>query len=159
MEDIDDHVSEGSISDGNDDILEISYDIPDNLSGDEWDDDDDDDDDEDEVEKLDEMTNFSKFSIISNHETYDTLQTTVKRTKPYLTRFERSKILGLRAAQIDNGCESTMSIPPTIMDARSIAEYEYQHQAIPFLIRRYFVDGTHEDWRITELVDLEAPRV
>ena len=158
MEDIDDRVSEGSISDGNDYILEINYDIPDNLSGDEWndDDDDDEDEDEDEVEKLDEMTNFSKFSIISNNETYDTLQTTVKRTRPYLTRFERAKILGLRAAQIDNGCESTMSIPSDIMDARSIAEYEYQHKAIPFLIRRYFVDGTHEDWRITELVDLET---
>ena len=40
MDEVDDQISDGSLSDGNDDILEINYNIPDNLSGDEWDDDD-----------------------------------------------------------------------------------------------------------------------
>jgi DNA-directed RNA polymerases I, II, and III subunit RPABC2 len=155
MDEVDDQISDGSLSDGNDDVLEINYNIPDNLSGDEWDDDDDDDDDDD-VDELEDMTNLSKFQIISNNETYDTFQTQTRKTRPYLSRFEKAKVLGLRAAQIDNGCESTLAIPPNLMDARSIAEYEFQNQGIPFMIRRYFVDGTHEDWRLSELVELET---
>jgi DNA-directed RNA polymerase subunit K/omega len=67
-----------------------------------------------------------------------------------------AKVIGLRAAQIDSGCESTVKVPKHLMDARSIAEYEYQNQAIPFLIRRYFVDNTHEDWRLADLTSLEV---
>ena len=83
MDELDEHVSDSNCSDDNEDVLEINYDLPDNLSGDEWDGEDDDDDDDD-IEKLDDMSNFSKFSIISNHETYDKVKTTTKQTRPYL---------------------------------------------------------------------------
>lgn len=158
MDELDEHVSDSNCSDDNEDVLEINYDLPDNLSGDEWDGEDDDDDDDD-IEKLDDMSNFSKFSIISNHETYDKVKTTLKQTRPYLSRFEKAKVLGLRAAQIDNGCETTIAIPSQLIDARSIAEYEFKNQVIPFLIRRYFVDGTHEDWKLSELIELDAEQV
>ena len=160
MDEIEDHISDSNCSDDNDDVLEVNYDLPDNLSGDEWNEDEEDDDDDDDlVDKLDDMSNFSKFSIISNHDTYHKVQTIQKQTRPYLTRYEKAKVLGLRAAQIDNGCEPTVSIPKHLIDSRSIAEYEFQQQAIPFMIRRYFVDGTHEDWRLAELVELAGQQV
>eukprot|EP00406_Dinophysis_acuminata_P075008 CAMPEP_0179244564 /NCGR_PEP_ID=MMETSP0797-20121207/18123_1 /TAXON_ID=47934 /ORGANISM="Dinophysis acuminata, Strain DAEP01" /LENGTH=53 /DNA_ID=CAMNT_0020952085 /DNA_START=18 /DNA_END=179 /DNA_ORIENTATION=+ len=40
-------------------------------------------------------------------------------------------------------------------DPLLIAEKELIHRVIPFVVRRYLPDGTFEDWKVAELLDLE----
>lgn len=95
---------------------------------------------------------ISKFEIISVNETYQKLQSTTKKSKPFLTKFERSKILGVRAEQLTNN-----NIIPCVElngteNVIDIAEKELEQRKIPLIIRRYFPNETYEDWKLNELI-------
>lgn len=94
----------------------------------------------------------------------------VRITTPYLTKYERARVLGTRALQIR--CVSTFafSIPffelfrarsmnaPVLVpldgetDALQIAIKELSQRKIPLVIRRYLPDGSFEDWSVSELI-------
>ncbi|CAE7532806.1 rpb6 [Symbiodinium sp. CCMP2456] len=40
-------------------------------------------------------------------------------------------------------------------DPLLIAEKELLQRVIPFVIRRFLPDNTYEDWKVSELLDLE----
>jgi len=73
-----------------------------------------------------------------------------RRTRPVLSRFERAKILALRAEQLDRGT-------PALVEkldgdsALATAEREFAAGRIPFIIRRYLPDRSVEDWKLSEL--------
>ncbi|KAJ2160803.1 DNA-directed RNA polymerases I, II, and III subunit RPABC2, partial [Coemansia sp. RSA 552] len=72
-------------------------------------------------------------------------------TTPYMTKYERARILGARALQI------SMNAPVMVeLDGESdpylIALKELRSKKIPFVIRRYLPDSSYEDWRVTELI-------
>ena len=95
-----------------------------------------------------------KNTIISNQETYTNYETKKKVSKPYISKFEKTKILGMRASQLEHGDLPLVSVPENIQDAKSIAELEYEEKVIPFLIRRYLPDGDYEDWRLTDFLNI-----
>eukprot|EP00759_Apiculatamorpha_spiralis_P050925 PhF_6_TR4992/c0_g1_i3/m.7067/K03014/RPB6, POLR2F; DNA-directed RNA polymerases I, II, and III subunit RPABC2 len=76
-------------------------------------------------------------------------------TPPYLTRYERARVLGTRALQI------SMNAPVLIplageTDPLEIALRELVNKLIPMIIRRYLPDGSYEDWPLQDLnVDYE----
>ncbi|KAJ1740005.1 subunit common to RNA polymerases I, II, and III [Coemansia sp. RSA 989] len=79
------------------------------------------------------------------------LPTSERITTPYMTKYERARILGARALQI------SMNAPVMVeLDGESdpyvIALKELRSKKIPFVIRRYLPDGSFEDWRVTELI-------
>lgn len=139
-----DQFSEHSAEDA-DDVVEDTFTFPEYTSDTEIPDEDFDDDDVTE--------NHSRFQIVSNHETYASYHKTVRVTKPYLTRFEIAKLIGTRAAQIENGAEPLCDVPNDVYHAKDIAELEFQERCIPFLIRRYLPNGKHEDWRLVDLAN------
>ena len=72
-------------------------------------------------------------------------------TTPYMTKFEKARIIGTRALQI------SMNAPVAIpldgeTDPLLIAEKELYTKKIPFVIRRYLPNGNYEDWKIDELI-------
>lgn len=73
-----------------------------------------------------------------------------KRTRPVLSKYERAKILALRAEQIGRG---TLPFVDRLDgdDPARIAEREFEAGCIPFIIRRYLPTGTAEDWRLEDL--------
>merc|ERR1712146_552220 len=77
-----------------------------------------------------------------------------RKTTPYLTKYERARVLGARALQISM-CSPVMVELEGETDPLLIAEKELMERVIPFVIRRYLPDGTFEDWKIAELLDLE----
>ena len=117
------------------------------------------DDEEDEIQedtniKVNKSSpNTKKNTIISNKETYENYATKIKVSKPYIYKFEKTKILGMRASQLEHGDLPLVSVPEHIQDAKSIAELEYEEKLIPFLIRRYLPDGEHEDWRLSDFLN------
>lgn len=99
-------------------------------------------------EELDIST--SKYDIISVDKMYEQYYSNTKITKPYITRFEKAKILSVRAQQISEGAE-IMVTPGSNNSPKQIALLEFQQKKIPLLIRRYLPNGKYEDWRLTDL--------
>ena len=73
------------------------------------------------------------------------------RTIPYLTKYERARILGQRAKQIETGAKPLVKIPENIVDSYIIAELELREKKIPFIIRRPIPGGGCEYWSIRDL--------
>ena len=70
---------------------------------------------------------------------------------PYLTKYERARILGARAMQISKNAPIFVDIDNNETDPLKIAEKELLERKIPFIIRRYLPDGSYEYWKISEL--------
>ena len=71
-------------------------------------------------------------------------------TRPILTKYEKARILGLRATQISKGAVPTIDIAG-MKDALKIAKCEFDQGDIPLIIRRHLPDGSYEDWLLKEL--------
>jgi len=76
------------------------------------------------------------------------------RTYPFLTNFERTKIIGLRANQISKGSVPFIAVPKHITDVRDIARLELEQKRLPFIIKRPLPDGTFEYLRLSDLLIL-----
>mmetsp|Transcript_59271 Transcript_59271/g.163942 ORF Transcript_59271/g.163942 Transcript_59271/m.163942 type:complete len:120 (-) Transcript_59271:117-476(-) len=77
-----------------------------------------------------------------------------RKTTPYLTKYEKARILGARALQLSMNAPVMVELDGET-DPLLIAEKELIQRVIPFVIRRFLPDGTFEDWRVSELLDLE----
>lgn len=73
------------------------------------------------------------------------------RTIPYLTKYERAKIIGQRAKQIEHGAKPFINVPENIIEGSIIAELELQQKRIPFIIRRPLPCGGCEYWNLKDL--------
>jgi len=74
-----------------------------------------------------------------------------RTTTPYMTKYERARVLGTRALQI------SMNAPPLVdiegeTDPLRIAMKEFNQKKIPLVVRRYLPDGSFEDWTCEELL-------
>ncbi len=74
-------------------------------------------------------------------------------TTPYMTKYERARILGTRAMQISMNAPTLVAIENET-DPLKIAEKELRERKLPIMIRRYLPDGSYEDWGIDELIIL-----
>lgn len=76
------------------------------------------------------------------------------RTYPFLTNFERTKIIGLRANQISKGSIPFISVPKHITDVKDIAKLELEQKRLPFIIKRPLPNGLFEYWKLADLLIL-----
>jgi len=74
------------------------------------------------------------------------------RTYPFLTNFERTKIIGLRANQISKGSVPFISVPKHVTDVRDIARLELDQKRLPFIVKRPLPNGSFEYWRLSDLL-------
>ena len=95
----------------------------------------------DEIEKLSVVVKNSDGIIIDP----------LHRTIPYLTKYERARVLGQRAKQIETGAKPFVKVPENIVDSYIIAELELKEKKIPFIIRRPVPGGGCEYWNIKDL--------
>ena len=134
-------------------------------------DEDDDDDGELYLQKFDRAINDNY--IVNNHpesvlQNYDEILVMIKvvrdkdgiiiddlhRTIPYLTKYEKARILGQRAKQINSGSKPFIKVHEDILDGYIIAELELKDKSIPFIIRRPLPNGGSEYWSIKDLEDI-----
>jgi DNA-directed RNA polymerase I, II, and III subunit RPABC2 len=135
------------------------------------DDDDDDEDDEDEEGYLQKfnsninknyVTEYHPECIMNNYDEIACLTPVVRdadnniiddlhRTIPYLTKYERARVLGQRAKQINSGAKVFVKVPENIIDGYLIAELELVQKRIPFIIRRPIPGGGCEYWNLRDL--------
>ena len=130
--------------------------------------DDEDDNDENYLQKFDQEMNqhFIKENhpecIIHNYDEVSILTDIVRdsnniiidpfhKTIPFLTKYERARILGQRAKQIESGAKPFVKVPENIIDGYLIAEIELREKKIPFIIRRPLPSGACEYWNLRDL--------
>jgi DNA-directed RNA polymerase subunit K/omega len=140
----------------------------DETDPDEDDDDDDDDEDPNYLQKFDE--NIQNNVIAEFHPelkslNYDEIEalTVITRdengiiidplhkTIPFVTRYEKSRVLGERAKQIDAGGQIFVEVDPDIIDGSVIAMKEFFAKKIPFIIQRPLPNGGAEYWKLKDL--------
>ena len=73
------------------------------------------------------------------------------KTIPILTKFEKTRVLGQRTMQLNNGHKPFIKVEREIIDNRLIAESELSSKRIPFIIRRTLPNGGAEYWNLRDL--------
>jgi DNA-directed RNA polymerase I, II, and III subunit RPABC2 len=73
------------------------------------------------------------------------------KTIPYLTKYEKARVIGVRAKQINMGAQIFIDVDPTIIDGAIIAEKELIQRKMPFIIRRPLPGGGSEYWNLSDL--------
>ena len=139
------------------------------------DDDNDDDDDDNDENYLQKFSDNIKKDIISdyhpelkshNYEEVETLCKIVKnengviidplhKTLPFITKYEKTRILGERSKQLNAGAKSFIEVDNSMIDGYLIALKEYEQKKIPFIIRRPIPNGTCEYWKLKDLEMLD----
>jgi len=73
------------------------------------------------------------------------------KTLPILSRYEKARILGERAEQINSGAQPFIEVESSMMDGYLIAMKELEQKKIPFILQRPLPNGGCEYWRLSDL--------
>lgn len=92
----------------------------------------------------------SKKNIESVDQCYTNYYSNYKKTQSSITKFEKAKIIGIRAQMIADGSEPLIDIN-NLTNAIDIAEEEYKQKKIPLMIGRN-VNGIVEYWRLDDFL-------
>ena len=146
--------------------------IPHGLTFEDDDDDEDDDSDEpDNAEYFQKLKSDVRDSFVATYHpesfshNYDEIQTLSRvvrnsagvivddlhKTIPIMTKYEKTRILGQRAKQLNEGAQPFIKIDSTVIDGYLIAVKELEQKKTPFIIRRPLPNGGSEYWRIQDL--------
>ena len=77
------------------------------------------------------------------------------KTLPFLTKYERARVIGARAEQIDHGGEPFIVLDESIINGRTIALLEFEARKIPFILARPLPNGSTEYWHLHDLEVLD----
>ena len=155
----------------NDDNTSLNENLDDDDNSMNYTTDDDDDIDDDDENYLQKITSNMKENIVNqyhpelNSHNYDEITSYTKivrdnynniidpfhKTIPILTKYERARILGQRAKQINSGAKAFVEIDKNIHDGYLIASKELQEKKIPFIVRRPLPNGGSEYWKLEDL--------
>ena len=74
------------------------------------------------------------------------------RSLPFLSIFEKTKILGMRTNQLAQGARPFITVPEYITDVKEIAILELEQRRLPIIIKRHMPDGSYEKFRLSDLM-------
>lgn len=83
--------------------------------------------------------------------TQDGIIDALHRTPPFLTKYEKTRILGERAKQLGAGAKAFIELTDDMIDEYTIAVLELQQGKLPFIIKRPLPNGGCEYWRLADL--------
>jgi DNA-directed RNA polymerase I, II, and III subunit RPABC2 len=102
-------------------------------------------------DNYEEIISLTKLTRDENNNIVDPLH----KTLPILTKYERARVLGQRAKQIEHGGDIFVNTDALILEPHIIAEYELKFKKIPFIIKRPIPGGGgFEYWALSDLEDL-----
>ena len=100
--------------------------------------------------------NYDEIALMSlvTRDNHNIIIDALHKTIPTLTKYEKARILGQRASQIESGAKPLVNVPEHIVEGYLIAELELKQKRIPFIIRRPIPGGGCEYWNIKDLEDV-----
>lgn len=131
-------------------------------------DDDEDEEDDDYLKKFDEslknnvISEFHPEMLVHNYDEIDVLSRVVRndegniidplhKSLPFITKYEKARILGERARQIDSGAKPFVTVDPDVIEGYMIALKEFEAKKIPFILKRPLFGGSVEYWKLSDL--------
>lgn len=93
------------------------------------------------VETLSKVSRNNQGDIIDNYH----------KTVQFLTKYEKTRVIGQRIQQLNNGAKVYVNVSDDIIDNTVIAEMELKEKKIPFIIRRPLPNNTFEYWKLQDL--------
>ena len=94
-----------------------------------------------------EVNNLAK--IVRNE--YGEIIDPLHKTLPFITKYEKSRIIGERAKQINAGAQPLINVEPNMIDGYLIALKEFEEKKTPFIIKRPMPNGGCEYWKLSDL--------
>ena len=73
------------------------------------------------------------------------------KTLPILTKYEYTRILGVRASQVEQGAALFVTVPDALIDSYLIAKEELHQKKLPFILKRPLPNGGIEYWKLEDL--------
>ncbi len=73
-------------------------------------------------------------------------------TYPFLTLYEKTKVISLRASQLAHGAPPFIDVPEYFTDVYEIAKAELEAKRLPYIIKRPLPNGEYEYWRLSDLM-------
>jgi len=90
------------------------------------------------------------FEATEENITTETTQEEERISKPVLFKFERVRILGIRAKQLQMGAKPLIKNVEGL-NPKEIAKLELKEKVIPFIVERSLPNGKKEKFKISEL--------
>lgn len=103
---------------------------------------------EDNDEELDEDFGEESEVIPEGERTIPAVK--IKRTLPVLSKYEKARVLGVRAHQLSSGLTPNVPIKGSF-NPLLLALQELNEGLIPLIVRRYLPDGSKEEWAVSDL--------
>ena len=95
----------------------------------------------------DEIETLSRVVRDNNGNIIDPLH----KTLPFITKYEKTRILGERASQLNSGAKALVEVDDDIIDGYIIALKEFDEKKIPFILKRPLPNGAVEYWKFEDL--------
>ena len=99
------------------------------------------------INNYNEILALSKVVRNSNNIIIDKFHQTIS----FLTKYEKTRILGQRVKQLNDGGPPYIAVSENILDNSIIAEMELKEKKLPFIIRRPLPNGASEYWKLEDL--------
>lgn len=96
----------------------------------------------------------TKVTIEDFHDIIRTYDPSKNVTRNFLTKYERVKIIGLRAEQIQRGATPYVEFDKENFNPIDIAIKELDARKLPFMVCRTLPDGVKEHWRLEDMIIL-----
>ena len=68
-----------------------------------------------------------------------------------LTKYERTKVIGIRAEQLTRGAEAFVDVDTKSFDPYEVAERELVQRKLPFIIVRHLPDGKTDNVKLEDM--------
>lgn len=72
-----------------------------------------------------------------------------KKTVPFLNKFEKARLIGVRIQQLSSGAEPKINTEG-LNSINEIVEEELKQRKIPLIIKRNLPNGDSEEWKLEE---------
>jgi DNA-directed RNA polymerase I, II, and III subunit RPABC2 len=99
------------------------------------------------------INNYDEISVLTQvvRDKANNIIDDLHKTIPFLTKYERTRVIGQRAKQISSGAKTFVKVRENVIDGYLIAELELMQKRIPFIIRRPTPGGGCEYWNLKDL--------
>ena len=97
--------------------------------------------------------NYDEIDVMSRvvRDNTGTIIDPLHKTLPFLTKYEKTRILGERATQLNAGAMAMIEVDVDMIDGYVIALKEFEQKKIPFIIKRPLPNGAVEYWKLEDL--------
>lgn len=101
--------------------------------------------------RLNYKNNFDNFQKVMELSNSDYKSEKKYNTVQKLTKYEKTKILGIRTQQLLSGMPALIDVPKHIKDIKKIAELELEQRKTPLILKRSLPNKNYEYIKIEDL--------